>query len=147
MDLTRMSLEAFLCKLALVRKNLCVNSLKLGKKKFSYHWLFLIFMNPIKKCYDSSRKMPFVLKTVLTANGWTPYNKKKFDQLRYNFVSFLILNSRSIDEHDHIAFANPMSDNLKPSSNDANNEENNFSTTEEFYDGPMHLFSWRGISS
>jgi len=71
--------------------------------------------------------MPFVMKTVLTANGWAPYNKKKIDQVK------------SIDQQDEVAFSDPrLSDTLNES------KDGEIPLSDIPIEGPMQLFSWRG---
>jgi tubulin polyglutamylase TTLL2 len=72
--------------------------------------------------------MPFVMKTVLTANGWSPYNKRKIDQIK------------SIEQQDEVTFSDPRLD------SDPLNQINDGTTpaSEIPIDGPMQLFSWRG---
>jgi hypothetical protein len=71
--------------------------------------------------------MPFVMKTVLTANGWSPYNKKKIDQIK------------SIDQQDEVVFADPRLSDPLNESNDSTP-----ASDEIPIDGPMQLFQWRG---
>jgi hypothetical protein len=74
--------------------------------------------------------MPFVMKTVLTANGWTPYNKRKIEQFK------------SIDQQDEVTFADPRLDSQLNQNKEGTTSE--IPTEEIPYEGPMQLFSWRG---
>jgi hypothetical protein len=84
------------------------------------------------------------MKTVLTANGWTPYNKRKIEQLK------------SIDQQDEVAFANPQllydlqqqlvqnKEGINGTNTPTNDNPLAIPASEIPFDGPMQLFSWRG---